>query len=247
MVQVDPGPGFYFTGQEVLGIGLYLTVIGYFFLMFGYFLFIRFFRTKRMYWLYFSLFFIFLAASRVFYLIYDYFLIDGDAVGHLVMWKAANITAWIAVAALSGILSILLFTGDSKFHVYMKVLFPVIPLGIAIHIIFLPTSWILDDFIAGLSIAKFYMNAIILPLYIILLPFMFFYLAKKSLGALQRSFFLNGLGLLIYYAARAIQPVLPTLLGADPATSYTVGLVPPLVILLAILLISFANQYEHLK
>lgn len=249
MVSYDPAVGWYFTPQEAAGMGLYFTVIGYFFLMFGYFLFIRFFRTKRRYWFYFSLFFIMLAASRVAYIVYDYFLpgSSGD-IAHLTMWKIANVTAWIAVSALSGILAILLFTGESKQQKWLKNIFPLVPLGIAVHIIFLPSEWISDvnPVVMGLPVAKFYMNVIILPLYIILLPFMFFYLAKKSLGALQRSFFLNGLGLFIYYVARAIQPVLPMLVD-NPTESYTVAMVPPLLILLSILLISFANQYEHLK
>ncbi|MHA1792327.1 MAG: hypothetical protein ACTSVI_06755 [Promethearchaeota archaeon] len=246
MVNYDPDTDFYFTPQETLGIGLYFTVIGYFFLIFGYFLFIRYRKTKRTYWLYFSIFFIFLAASRVAYVIYDYFLPGEGTPEHLAIWKIANVTGWISVSALSGILSVLLFTGESKSHLWLKRIFPLIPLGIAIHIIFLPQEWIVGTGPFGIPLAKFYMNIFILPSYIVLLPFMFFYLSYKSLGTLQRSFFLNGLGILIYYVARGLQPVLPYLIG-DPETSYTIAVLPPLLILFAILLISFANQYEHLK
>lgn len=235
----------YLTIQQALSLGLFICILGYFVLIIFYFLFIRFRKTKRMYWLYFSLFFIFLTASRVAYIILDFFLPN-----NVVLWKVANVTAWVGVGALSGVLGILLFTGDSKLHLWLKRIFPIIPVGIAIHIIFLPTSLINGPpVLAGISdfgIAKVYMNVIILPIYIILLPFMFFYLAKKSLGTLQRSFLLNGIGLLIYYIARALQPVIPSLVE-NPGESWIEALVPPLLILLSILLISFANQYEHLK
>jgi hypothetical protein len=186
-----------------------------------------------MYWMYFSMFFIFLAASRVFYMLLDFFFTGAPE--KLVAWKLANITGWIAVASLSGILSTLLFTGESKLHVTIKKVFPLIPIGIAAFIFFLPDIWINDPAgVAGWGIGKLILNVGILPVYIVLLPFMFFYLAKRSAGTLQRSFFLNGLGLLIYYGVRAIQAV-------------SVSLWWPLLILLAILLISFANQYESLK
>lgn len=235
-----------FSFAEVLAAGLYFTVIGYKFLMFGYFLLIRFRRSKRVYWLYFSLFFIFLAASRVAYMIYDFFLLESDTALRLVAWKLANVTGWFAVAALSGILSVLLFTGEGKVHQAIKKIFPLVPVGLGVHVIFLPADWIVGTggpF--GIAMAKFYLNYVIMPLYIVLLPFMFFYLAKRSVGTLQRSFFLNGLGLLIYYAIRAIQgPILEALM---PTSAFIPFLLPPLVILLAIMLIGFANQYEHLK
>nr|MDO8114401.1 hypothetical protein [Candidatus Sigynarchaeota archaeon] len=224
-----------FDFYEVASIGLYFAVIGYKFLMFGYFLIIRYRKSKRIYWLYFSLFFIFLAVSRVGYLFYDYFIDPADTFNRLLAWRFANITGWVAVASLSGILSTLLFTGESKLHMAIKKIFPLIPLGIAVHIIFIPDSWIYSpSALLTWGIAKWYMNVGIMPIYIFLLPIMFFYLAKKSAGTLQRSFFINGLGLFLYYAVRAVQAITPSLWW-------------PLLILLAILLMAFANQYEHLK
>ena len=103
----------------------------------------------------------------------------------------------------------------------------------AVYTVFYPESYVIQiGIFAAVSI--------------ILLPFMFFYLAYKSLGTLQKSFFLNALGLLIYYIARALQPVIPSLV-ANPGESWIQALVPPLLILLSILLLTFANQYEHLK
>ncbi len=222
--------------QDLVAVGLFFTKIGYFFLMFGYFLLIRYRKSKRVYWLYFSLFFIFMAVSRVFYMFYDYF-----TPGNLVAWRLATATAWVGVASLSGILSILLFTGEGKVPMALKRIFPLIPLAIGIHVVFLPDFWIDSTFATG----RFYMNFIILPIYVILVPFMFFYLAKRSVGALQRSFFLNGLGFLIYYVARAIQgPVIVALAGG---AGFWSALTTPLLGLFAILLIAFANQYEHLK
>ncbi|MHA1370091.1 MAG: hypothetical protein ACTSRA_10300, partial [Promethearchaeota archaeon] len=186
-----------YTMRDTFAIGLWFTVIGYFFLIFGYFLFIRYRKSRKPYWFYFSMFFIFLALSRAFYIIYDFY---ANPEGMLIAWRFANTFAWVAIAALSGIISILIFTGESQIHKYMKRIFPIIPLGIAVHIPFIPDQWIggsnaiyvIENL--QITIAKFYMNVIILPCYVIILPFMFFYLAYCSMGALQRSFFLNGLG-----------------------------------------------------
>ncbi len=216
---------------NTVSIGLFFAVIGYEFLLFGYFLLFRFRKSKRVYWFYFSMFFIFLAISRVGYLFYDYF-----TPGNTLAWRFATIMGWVAVAALSGILSTLLFTGDSKLSQVLKKIFPIVPLAIAVHIIFVPDLWIFDPSgFFGKGITYIYSNAIILPLYIVLLPFMFFYLAKRSAGTLQRSFLMNGFGLLLYYAIRLLQ-------GLGTVTLWT-----PLLILLAILIIVYANQYEHLK
>nr|MDO8084767.1 hypothetical protein [Candidatus Sigynarchaeum springense] len=233
----DPGC---FSLNQTLSIALYFTVIGFKFLLFSYFLLIRFRKTKRMYWLYFSLFFIFLAASRVFYLMYDFFFGVDDK---NLAWRFANSAGWLSVAMLSGILSTLLFTGESKLHQILKKVFPLVPIGIAVFILFFPDIWIYDTnglFFWGAG--KLVLNVIVLPIYIVLLPFMFFYLAKRSAGTLQRSFLLNGLGLLMYYIVRAVQPVL-----AGMTWSGTAMMLPPLLILLSILIITFANQYESLK
>lgn len=230
-----------FNLNEAIAIGLYFTVIGYKFLCFGYFMLIRFRKTKRMYWLYFSLFFIFLAASRVFYMMMDFFF-GGDP-EKLVAWRFANLSGWLSVAMLSGILSTLLFTGDSKLHHVIKKIFPLVPIGIGIFIMFIPDIWISDPLgLFGWGTGKLVLNVIVLPIYIVLLPFMFFYLAKRSAGTLQRSFLLNGIGLLLYYVVRAVQPVLITMTGSGTAL-----MLPPLLILLSILIITFANQYESLK
>jgi hypothetical protein len=230
-----------FSLNEAVAIGLYFTVIGFKFLLFSYFLLIRFRKTKRMYWLYFSLFFIFLAASRVGYLMIDFFF--GGNPEKFLAWRFANITGWISVAMLSGILSTLLFTGESKLHVIIKKIFPLVPIGIAVFIGFMPNEWISPTTtLDGWGIGKIILNVGILPVYIILLPFIFFYLAKRSAGTLQRSFLLNGLGLLLYYCVRGVQPVLATM-----TSSGTALMLPPLLILLAILVITFANQYENLK
>ncbi|HME56030.1 MAG TPA: hypothetical protein VKM55_27755 [Candidatus Lokiarchaeia archaeon] len=231
-----------FTFYETISIGLWFAVVGYKFLMFGYFLLIRYRKSKRIYWLYFALFFIFLAISRVMYIVHDYFISPDDTTDLTIMWKYANSTAWIAVAAASGILSTLLFTGESKFHMIVKIIFPIVPLVVAAFVVFIPASWVNEktiifpvlSYTVSLTIVQFYFDAIILLAYIVLLPFMFFYLAKKSVGTLARSFFLNGIGFLLYFAVRAVQAFIVTIWS-------------PLLILLSILIIAFANQYEHLK
>lgn len=231
-----------FTFYETISIGLWFAVVGYKFLMFGYFLLLRYRKSKRIYWLYFSLFFIFLAISRVGYIVLDYFISPSDTINFTIMWRFANFNAWVAVAAASGILSTLLFTGESKLHTIIKRIFPIIPLVVGAFVLFIPNGWINDktvnfsvfNFNVSLTIVQFYFDGIILLTYIFLLPFMFFYLAWKSAGTLQRSFLLNGIGFLLYFSVRAVQAFIVTIWS-------------PLLILLSILIIAFANQYEHLK
>jgi hypothetical protein len=247
MVQVNGD----FSIYEVVGIGLYFVIIGYEFLLFGYFLLFRYRRSKRVYWLFMGSFFIFLVISRVGYLFYDYFFSKTDTVDQMAAWKFANAFGWVAVSMVSEILSILLFTSESKAHQVMKRVFPLVPIAIAVIIIFLPPSSVTNPagpawgILGSLPIAKIVFNIMILPAYIVLLPFMFFYLAAKSAGTLQRSFLFNGIGLLFYYAVRAAQP----LLVPNPAevTSFTAAALPVLLLILAILIITFANQYETLK
>ena len=58
----------YFDFFDAIEMGLYFIIIGYYFLIFAYFILMKFRTTKRLYWLFFSLVFIFLAAGRLFFI-----------------------------------------------------------------------------------------------------------------------------------------------------------------------------------
>jgi hypothetical protein len=75
-----------------------------------------------------------------------------------------------------------------------------------------------------------------------IIPFLFISLALRTFGVLRRSYALNAIGFLIYFMGRILQGVFDTL------EWYHVNAVaPPLLILLSLLIIVIANNYEQLR
>ncbi|MHA2183159.1 MAG: hypothetical protein ACXAAH_17200, partial [Promethearchaeota archaeon] len=92
-------------------------------------------------------------------------------------------------------------------------------------------------------LGRFLFNFIFMPLFLALIPFIFLYLAWKTFGVLRKSYALNAIGFLLYFiGGRILQGVL------DVATlPHLRAIMPPLIILLALLILVMANNYEQLK
>ena len=92
-------------------------------------------------------------------------------------------------------------------------------------------------------LGRFLFNFIFMPLFLALIPFIFLYLAWKTFGVLRKSYALNAIGFLLYFVGgRILQGVL------DVATlPHFRAVLPPLIILLALLILVIANNYEQLK
>ena len=92
-------------------------------------------------------------------------------------------------------------------------------------------------------LGRFLFNFIFMPLFLALIPFIFVYLAWKTFGVLRKSYALNAIGFLLYFiGGRILQGVL------DVATlPHLRAVMPPLIILLALLILVIANNYEQLK
>ncbi|MDX1797355.1 MAG: hypothetical protein R3255_01785, partial [Candidatus Lokiarchaeia archaeon] len=76
-----------------------------------------------------------------------------------------------------------------------------------------------------------------------LIPFIFLYLAWKTFGVLRKSYALNAIGFLIYFiGGRILQGLLDVL-----SLPHVRAILPPLLILLALLILVIANNYEQLK
>ncbi|MHA2281308.1 MAG: hypothetical protein ACXAC5_10685 [Promethearchaeota archaeon] len=92
-------------------------------------------------------------------------------------------------------------------------------------------------------LGRFLFNFIFMPLFLALIPFMFLYLAWKTFGVLRKSYALNAIGFLLYFiGGRILQGAL------DVATlPHLRAIMPPLIILLALLILVIANNYEQLK
>ena len=63
----------FFTIWDSIESGLYYAIVGFYFLIFAYFLLMRYRVSKKLYWLYFSVLFLFLAAGRGFFIVYYFY------------------------------------------------------------------------------------------------------------------------------------------------------------------------------
>jgi hypothetical protein len=91
-------------------------------------------------------------------------------------------------------------------------------------------------------IGRFLLNFIFMPLSVVFIPFIFIYLAWKTFGVLRKSYALNAIGFFLYFIGRILQGALDV--AALPHLGATM---PPLIILLALLILVMANNYEQLK
>jgi hypothetical protein len=92
-------------------------------------------------------------------------------------------------------------------------------------------------------LGRFLLNFIFMPLLLVLIPFIFLYLAWKTFGVLRKSYALNAIGFLLYFVGgRILQGALDVL-----SLPHLRALLPPLLILLALLILVIANNYEQLK
>lgn len=149
-----------------------------------------------------------------------------------------------------------MFTGNSAWVRRVKIGLPLIYVVIAVVLFLLPDQLICEacpgmvenvflNTTLGYSYpeARFWLNGIILPITTVLFPVLFFYLGFKSVGVIRRSSILNGLGFLLYFLGRLLQP-LPAIATSE---HLSIILLPPSLILVSLLTLVIANQFEHLK
>ena len=112
----------YFSVWDFVESGLYFMIVGFFLILCFYFLFIRYRTSKKIYWLFFGLFFVFLGIGRGFFIIY-YFMApelfnginDIQVVASLMLYyRLATFFTWIGTACAVGVLGILLFPPDTN-------------------------------------------------------------------------------------------------------------------------------------
>ena len=287
----------YFGFWDAIEMGLYYVIVGYFFLLFFYFLFIRFRTSKKLYWLFFSLFFLCFGVARVFFIIYYFYapeLFDGATIASgekvveflMVNYRLATFFTWMGVACAVGVLGILLLPPDSQIEktkrkgsvlkdwlanknnvkLLIRVGLFIVPVIIGILALTLSQWLFMDpDFVEPIGVnggygipddiikitfgsweyplGRFLFNFIFMPLFLALIPFVFLYLAWKTFGVLRKSYALNAIGFLLYFiGGRILQGALDV---AD--FPHVKAILPPLIILLALLIMVIANNYEQLK
>ncbi len=275
----------YFGFWDALEMGLYFIIVGYFVLLFFYFLFIRYRTSKKSYWLFYSVLFICFGIGRVFFIIYYFFApelytgTNGDEVVTFLMinYRFATFFTWIGTACAVGVLGILIFPPDTQeeksggnsikdwfknrnnIKYLVRIGLIVIPVIIGILSLTLPDNFFIDpDFIDDYGITiepnninifgweypvgRFLWNFIFMPLFVTLIPFIFVYLAWKTFGVLRKSYALNAIGFFLYFIGRILQGALDV-----AVLPHVRAILPPLIILLALLILVIANTYEQLK
>jgi hypothetical protein len=267
----------YFDIWDAVESGLYYAIVGFYFLIFAYFLLMRFRTSKKLFWFYFSLLFLFLAVGRVFFIVYNFYApeLEGTmpnlALGGLMMtlYRFATFFTWMGISCLMGVFGTLIlspitenensetgsknFLRQKKVKITLKICLIVIPIIVGILALTLSDGLFMDPdlkdryglpteliTIFGYPTGRFVLNLILLPLMVLVIPFLFVYLALKTFGVLRRSYALNAIGFFIYFSGRITQG----LLGGFP---HVRAILPPLLILLSLLIIVIGNNYEQLR
>jgi len=268
----------YFDIWDAVESGLYYAIVGFYFLIFAYFLLMRFRTSKKLYWFYFSLLFLFLAVGRVFFIVYNFYAPELDvSMANLellglmmVLYRFATFFTWMGISCLMGVFGTLIlspiaeneisekgakkFLRQKKVKITLKICLIVFPIIVGILALTLSDALFMDPNLRdkynplfeldltffGYPTGRFVLNFILLPLMVLVIPFLFVYLAFKTFGVLRRSYALNAIGFFIYFTGRITQGVL----GGFP---HVRAILPPLLILLSLLIIVIANNYEQLR
>ncbi|NVM43964.1 MAG: hypothetical protein HWN79_03515 [Candidatus Lokiarchaeota archaeon] len=276
----------FFTIWDGIESGLYYAIVGFYFLIFAYFLLMRYRVSKKLFWLYFSVLFLFLAAGRGFFIVYYFYapelfgtMSNLELVGiMMLLYRLATFSTWMGIACLMGVFGTLIFPPitemgassdktdikakikkilkNKNLRFLLKMCLIAIPIIVAILALTLPDAVLMDPDIRDQYVPSFQLvtifdwypagraviNFILLPLMVFLIPFIFVYLALKTFGVLRRSYALNAIGFFIYFFGRIIQGLLETF-----GFPHVRAILPPLLILLSLLIIVIANNYEQLR
>ena len=263
--------------------GLYYAIVGFYFLIFAYFLLMRFRVSKKLYWFYFSILFLFLAAGRGFFIVYYFYapellgtMPELELVELLmILYRLATFSTWLAIACLMGVFGTLIFPpvsdvaemedneskikkflGNKNVRIILKFCLIFIPIVVGVLVLTLPDALFMDPdfndhpYYAGIELVTIFgypagravINFILLPIMVLVIPFLFVYLAFKTFGVLRRSYALNAIGFFIYFSGRIAQGLLETF-----GFPHVEAILPPLLILLSLLIIVIANNYEQLR
>ena len=191
-----------FTEFDTLIIGLWFVIIGYFFLLFIYFLAFRYREKRNPFHLGFGLFFLLLGVGRILFLIWDFY-------AHIeIWWRLATVVSWLAIFTVFLALAYQIL----ERKLWQIVLISSPPLIIALLIFVLPWLFWPPTLTGGiLTLGYITSNYAILPLYVIVLPALFFYIGSQLTGQLRTSNFLLGTGFLVYYGGRVLQAISPAI------------------------------------
>ena len=206
---------------DTLAIALWAMVVGYYIELFGYYLVLKWQKSKKPYQLILSIFFLMMALGRIFFLMYDFYTSQ-----ELMWWRLGTLFQWLAITSVS--LFITLFAFEKRLY---QVITSLPPFIVAFVILIVPVEQI--------TLLRYILGIFIAPIYVILIPGLYFYLALVTSGELRKSTFLQGLGFSVLYIGRILHASL-----IQPLLWHPVALlVAPAIVMLALLLIVLGVQY----
>lgn len=183
-----------FAAWETAIIGGKFVIISYYFLLFIYFLAFRYKQSRNPFHLGFGLFFLLLGFGDGFFLAYDYYQLD------ILWWRLGTAVSWSAIFTVFLALTYQILEEPKLWQV---LLLSSPPLVVAILVLALPLFFYPVP--APPPIGYIASNYAILPIYVIVLPLLFFYIGRQLTGRLRLSNFLIGGGFLVYYSGRVLQ------------------------------------------
>ena len=189
-----------------IAIGLWFVVVAYELLLFGYFALLKGLRIwtgaqrqkgNTIFYMFFGLFFLFLALGRGFFVVWDFY-VQAD-IAYQWIWRIGEALQWIALTFMFLAITIRVF--ENRF---LKYGIPIVPAICAVIFLVLPESIIA----AGLSDPVYFtLNIIIAPAFAIVIPLIYIYVAVQSVGVIRNSSLLIGGGFLIYYLGRVMHTI----------------------------------------
>ena len=227
-----------YDSLETIIIGGWFVIVGYFLILFLYFVVFRYQENRNLFHLGLGVFFLLLGVARAFFMVYDFYSAP-YSLWKPIWWKIGTCVSWAAIFAI--ILSLAYVIIEDK--LWLQVLVALPPLIIGILVAVLPPVLIYPFDGLPLPLAYMIFNYALLPIYVIVLPVLFFDIGRRLSGPLRRSNFLIGGGFLLYYVGRVLQSetVEGILNGIVPGLGVTIA---PLFVFFALILIALGVLSE---
>ena len=221
-------------------VGLWMIAIGYYFLSFIYILSNRYINRakedKQIYWLSFSLFFIFAGIGRAFYVIGDFFSVSWSQPYWINVGSGLN---WLAIGCLA-IMSATMLLDNEKISNYMGYLLVLPPFIIGVIYPLIPPA-----FLNG-TILYYILNVGVLIVYVVLITWLFGYLAILIPGEIRKKTIWTMIGFLLWFIGRSIntQFIQVRIIEIIPAPDglALLSIISSAIVLLSLLAFSYSTR-----
>jgi len=216
-------------------VGLWMVAIGYYFISFSYILTNRYLmkpkEDRQLYWLSFSLFFIFRGIGRAFYVIGDFFAVMETQAKWIQLGAGFN---WFGIGCLA-VMSATMLLDNEKISHNIGYLLVIPPFAIGVIYPLLPPA-----LIASGTILYYVFNLFILIIYIVLITWLFGYIAILIPGEIRKKTIWNMAGFLLWVAGRLIN--VKQFQQAIPFGLEILSIISAALVLLSLLAFSYSTR-----